>query len=41
MVTSRVNKQTRTGAPMAFVTIEDRLGEMELVIFPKILEKYT
>ena len=41
MVTSRVNKQTRTGAPMAFVTVEDRLGEMELVIFPKILEKYT
>ena len=41
MVTSRVNKQTRTGAPMAFVTVEDRFGEMELVIFPKILEKYT
>ena len=41
MVTARTNKQTRTGAPMAFVTIEDRFGEMELVIFPKVLEKYT
>jgi DNA polymerase-3 subunit alpha len=41
MVTARVNKQTRAGAPMAFVTIEDRFGEMELVIFPKVLEKYT
>lgn len=41
MITARVNKQTRTGAPMAFLTLEDRLGEVELVIFPKILEKYT
>jgi DNA polymerase-3 subunit alpha len=41
MITTRTNKQTRAGAPMAFVTIEDRFGEMELVIFPKILEKYT
>ena len=41
MITSRVNKQTRAGAPMAFVTVEDRFGETELVIFPKILEKYT
>ena len=41
MITSRTNKQTRAGAPMAFVTVEDRFGEMELVIFPKVLEKYT
>ena len=27
--------------PMAFITIEDRFGEMELVIFPKVLKKYT
>jgi DNA polymerase-3 subunit alpha len=26
---------------MAFLTVEDRLGEMELVIFPKILERYS
>jgi DNA polymerase-3 subunit alpha len=41
MITSRANKQTRTGASMAFLTIEDRFGEAELVIFPKVLEKYT
>ena len=41
MITVRTNKQTRTGAPMAFLTIEDRLGELELVIFPKVLEKHT
>ena len=26
---------------MAFLTLEDRFGEIELVVFPKILEKYT
>ncbi len=41
MITIRTNKQTRAGAPMAFLTIEDRLGELELVIFPKVLEKHT
>ena len=41
MITERTNKQTRTGAPMAFLNLEDRLGEVELVVFPKILEKYT
>ena len=41
LVTARTNKQTRTGAPMAFLTVEDRLGEMEIVVFPKVLEKYS
>ncbi len=41
IITARVNKQTRTGASMAFLTIEDKLGEMELVIFPKVLERYS
>lgn len=41
IITARVNKQTRAGAPMAFLTVEDRLGEMELVVFPKILERYS
>lgn len=39
-ISSRVNKQTRTGTPMAFITLEDRFGEIEIVVFPKILEKY-
>ncbi len=41
IVVSRTGKQTRAGAPMAFLKIEDRLGEIELVIFPKVLEKYS
>ncbi|MBR7162275.1 MAG: hypothetical protein IKD07_07655 [Clostridia bacterium] len=41
MLTARTNKQTRAGAPMAFLTLEDRFGEAELVVFPKVLEKYN
>ncbi|MBQ9748886.1 MAG: DNA polymerase III subunit alpha [Clostridia bacterium] len=41
IVTARVNKQTRAGAPMSFLTVEDKLGEMEIVVFPKVLEKYS
>ncbi|MBQ0125136.1 MAG: DNA polymerase III subunit alpha, partial [Clostridiales bacterium] len=38
IITSRTNKRTRKDEPMAFVTIEDKFGEIELVIFPKVLE---
>ena len=41
IITARTNKQTRTGVPMAFLKVEDRLGELELIIFPRVLEKYT
>lgn len=41
IITSRTNKQTRNGASMAFLRLEDKFGEIELVIFPKILEKYS
>ncbi len=41
LITARVNKQTRNGASMAFLTLEDRLGEIELVVFPKVLERYS
>ncbi len=34
IITKRVNKQTRKGDSMAFVTLEDRSGEIEVVIFP-------
>ena len=37
IVISRQNKQTRKGEPMAFVKIEDKYGEIELVVFPKVL----
>ncbi len=38
MITRRQNKATRAGDQMAFVTLEDRTGEMEVIVFPKTLE---
>ena len=40
IISSRVDKKTRAGDPMAFVTIEDRYSEIELVVFPKVLDNY-
>ena len=40
LVSRRINKNTRKGDAMAFVTLEDRYGEMELVVFPKLLDRY-
>ena len=34
-------KQTRTGSSMAFVTIEDLYGSIEVIVFAKTLEKYS
>lgn len=34
-------KQTRNGANMAFVTIEDLYGSVEIIVFPNTLEKYN
>ena len=31
-------KQTRNGANMAFVTVEDMLGSIEVIVFPKLLQ---
>ena len=38
LVSKRTAKQTRKGENMAFITVEDRYAEMEVVIFPKVLE---
>lgn len=38
IITRRVNKNTRGGGGMAFLTLEDRYASMELVAFPKVLE---
>ena len=40
MVEDIVIKNTRTGKTMAFVTIEDLYGTVEVLIFPNVLEKY-
>ncbi|MEZ3421740.1 MAG: DNA polymerase III subunit alpha [Eubacterium sp.] len=34
-------KQTRNGANMAFVTLEDLFGAVEIIVFPNTLEKFN
>ena len=41
IITKRVNKNTRSGEGMAFLTLEDRYAEMEIVVFPKMLDKFA
>jgi len=36
IINAKTVKSTKNGASMAFVTIEDKTGEIELVVFPKI-----
>lgn len=38
IITHITIKQTRNGQNMAFVTLEDLLGSLEIIVFPKILE---
>jgi len=40
IVTRRQNKATRNGEQMAFVTLEDRSGEIEIIVFPKVMNEY-
>ena len=37
IITRRTDKNTKKGDVMAFVTLEDRFSEAEIVIFPKVL----
>ncbi len=39
IVSARKNKATRSGEHMAFVTLEDRTGELELICFSSAVEK--
>lgn len=39
MVTGKTVKTTRTGHMMAFITLEDMLGSVEVLVFPNIYEK--
>ena len=41
IVTHVTLKQTRSGASMAFVTVEDLFGSIEVIVFAKTLEKYS
>ncbi|MCR5666626.1 MAG: DNA polymerase III subunit alpha [Eubacterium sp.] len=39
LMTSKTIKATRTGSSMAFITIEDMLGSVEVIVFPRDFEK--
>ncbi|MDE5984621.1 MAG: DNA polymerase III subunit alpha [Eubacterium sp.] len=41
IITRTTLKQTRNGGTMAFVTAEDLYGSIEIIVFPKTLEKYS
>ena len=41
MITSKTTKYTRTNQMMAFITIEDLVGTVEVVIFPRDYEKHA
>ncbi len=40
LITRRTPKETRKGDKMMFVTLEDKTGDIEVVIFPKQLSRY-
>ena len=39
MITDKTVKHTKTNQMMAFVTVEDLLGTVEVVVFPRDYEK--
>ena len=39
MITNKTIKHTKNNKTMAFITIEDLLGTVEVVVFPKDFEK--
>ena len=41
IITHVTLKQTRNGKTMAFVTVEDLYGSLEIIVFPNALEKYS
>ncbi|MDP4180560.1 MAG: DNA polymerase III subunit alpha [Bacillota bacterium] len=41
IITGKTTKTTRSNSMMAFITLEDLYGAMEVIVFPKILEKYA
>jgi DNA polymerase-3 subunit alpha len=41
IITSKKTKTTKNNNLMAFLTLEDLYGTMEVIVFPSILEKYS
>ena len=40
MITGKTPKKTKTGDVMAFLALEDTVGKMEIIVFPKAYEQY-
>ena len=40
IISARQSKATRSGDTMAFLTVEDTTGSMEVLVFPKTLQRY-
>lgn len=41
IITHTTLKQTKTGQTMAFITVEDLYGAIEIIVFPKTLEAFS
>lgn len=41
MITEKTIKYTKTNKAMAFVTLEDLIGSVEIIVFPRDYEKYS
>ncbi len=41
IISSVTKKQTKSGETMAFVTVEDIHGSIEIIVFPKLFAKYS
>ncbi len=41
MVAGKVEKMTRAGTRMAFITVEDLFGQIEALVFPKIYQRFA
>ncbi len=40
IIASKITKTTKNGNLMAFITLEDLFGTMEIIVFPSTLERY-
>ena len=41
IISSRKNKTTKNNTQMAFLTLEDVFGSVEVIVFPKVYQKYS
>ncbi len=41
MIEGKVEKMTRTGSKMAFITLEDLYGQIEAIVFPKTYQRFS